>query len=129
MQNLRCVFWLQPSTISWRESQHSRGSRTKGSRGQDYIHKFAKWTKKVSGFSCGADLETTENTTEAYVEKKETIMGQTADKPPKAKQGLRKKEDDYDHHTLVTAATASATISYSTDHDDASENGHGSHCQ
>ena len=50
-------------------------------------------------------------------------MGQTAEKPPKAKQGMRKKEDDYDHHTLVTAATASATISYSTDHDDASEMG------
>lgn len=125
-----------------------QGSSTNSS----FSYKLAKWTKKVSGFSCGATLTTSGSAEEAD----ESIMASGAHrqavsdhKPPRTNNStvasnqnsgfkthqipiynashiLQKAVEDFDQdqHTLGTAATASATISYSTDQgDDASEMG------
>jgi tRNA A-37 threonylcarbamoyl transferase component Bud32 len=48
------------TTIPSREQSSGRGSRTKGSHGQNLsFNNIAKWTKKVSGFACGATLDAT----------------------------------------------------------------------
>jgi tRNA A-37 threonylcarbamoyl transferase component Bud32 len=125
-----------------------QGSSTSSS----FSYKLAKWTKKVSGFSCGATL-----TASASVEEGDEVnmasgahrQAVSDHKPPRTNNSAiasnlhsgfkthqipiynashiiqKAVEDfDHDHHTLGTAATASATISYSTDQgDDASEMG------
>ena len=92
-------------------------------------YKLAKWTKKVSGFSCGATLDSTDSATLAYSgSSAQSISMVGSEKPPRKSHYTHKKtaSEDCDHHTLATAPTASATISYSTDQgdgDDASEMG------
>jgi tRNA A-37 threonylcarbamoyl transferase component Bud32 len=129
-------------------AKKDQGSNTNNS----FSYKLAKWTKKVSGFSCGATL-----TSSASVEESgDSIMASCTHrhavsdhKPPRTNTSnmssnqatgfkthqipiynaphiIQKAVEDFDHdhHTLGTAATASATISYSTDQgDDASEMG------
>lgn len=173
----------------------SNNSSNTGSHSTNYnnslSHKLAKWTKKVSGFSCGATLDSpleddhlnifmsaesqptkgnrNENSTGVsgqhphYHSHSRATMG--PDKPPRTTstsgtgmsttnsitgksiashshshshshphsqpvRGInnlshkKTKSEDFDQHTLATATTASATISYSTDQgDDASEMG------
>jgi tRNA A-37 threonylcarbamoyl transferase component Bud32 len=127
-----------------------------------FSHKLAKWTKKVSGFSCGATLDSPledelklggNNSTSIFMNTVDPALlhhkTMAPEKPPRtstttsassslngksmssAQQSLRggmshkkTKSEDFDQHTLATATTASATISYSTDQgDDASEMG------
>lgn len=125
-----------------------------------FSQKLAKWTKKVSNFSCGGTLDSPITQDYSVVDDPlrqhpyphntvDYSMGKV-DKPPRTSSAMttvtsntsgksssysrscsmpstQKKivsGDDYDHHTLATATTASATISYSTDQgDDASEMG------
>lgn len=108
--------------------------------------KLAKWTRKVQqGITCGATLPSGSLFTgeEAYVDDRdeETVKNSnttmdhrerpTPEKPPRTK-AMGKKVDYHnqyrshsgeyeDHHTLATATTASATISYSTDQGDGSD--------
>lgn len=104
--------------------------------------KIAKWTKKVQGsfISCGGTFDTGPSVEETTVPlREEDIIAKNAAMPNagsilqrhardmSTKYNLHKRlpdEYDHDHHTLATATTASATISYSTDQgDDASEVG------
>jgi tRNA A-37 threonylcarbamoyl transferase component Bud32 len=164
--------------IPSREQSSGRGSRTKGSHGPSLSFSIAKWTKKVSGFACGATLDATQSppeqraqtftsnhssslssnhsnqqlqlhqqhsaggngdhhqhdhSTSMAIDKKasRTAPASASASPSSSyksstshKANRKGSPEDYDHHTLATAATASATISYSTDQgDDASEMG------
>jgi len=97
-----------------------------GNAGGSLSYKLAKWTKKVSGFTCGATLDSTDFTTVAY-STNSAQNSMASDKPPRKHNYTHKKSKSEDcDHTLATAPTASATISYSTDQgdgDDASEMG------
>jgi tRNA A-37 threonylcarbamoyl transferase component Bud32 len=105
----------------------------------------------VSGFSCGGTIDSplVEEREFTVVEQPPYFESMVKDKPPRTSsamtsntnstngkpsstqsqqqhRGANKKttSEDYDHHTIATATTASATISYSTDQgDDASEMG------
>jgi tRNA A-37 threonylcarbamoyl transferase component Bud32 len=124
--------------------------RVSNSTTQSFSSKFAKWTRKVQqGIACGASLPSTNSLDEQDIDieasapKTGVIAGIAGyhsmerpmpEKPPRTKQapgqyhgkrvGGNNSDLDYDGHTLATATTASATISYSTDQgDDVSEAG------
>lgn len=114
---------FEVSKISLQQSSKSRGSRWQSGGGHGGISYFqrglAKWTKKVSGSitSCGTiALQPSEDEASSNCSKMERPI------PERPQRKQKKVHDDYDqdHHTLATATTASATISYSTDQGDAS---------
>jgi mitogen-activated protein kinase 1/3 len=94
---------------------------------------LAKFTKKVSGgITCGGSLALQHSEDEdAFTTNPAVVMKSSSSKennmerpiperpPRKQKKISSSSNDDYDHHTLATATTASATISYSTDQGDA----------
>lgn len=139
---------LEGSTTSTSQNNNSNISTTSsGSSSNSFSHKLAKWTKKVSGFSCGAALYSPPSAevfeTEFSIADNHHLFSHQrtmgTDKPPRTTQTTlsttssksqitrthqKATSEEYDHHTLATATTASATISYSTDQgDDASEMG------
>jgi mitogen-activated protein kinase 1/3 len=116
-------------------------SAISSSKKQDSLgYKLAKWTRKVSGISCGASLAAQPSMDEVPEHRQSGDIDERASLPvhsavstkarvdnlmqEKGHRKLRpssKKIDDYeqDHHTFATAPTASATCSYSTDQGDA----------
>lgn len=108
-------------------------SGSSSSYGHSLSSKFAKWTRKVQGIACGATLIQDDSFVaeeEQQCSSEDAMSRSTQDRPPRTyttkSVSSTKKIDDFDndHHTLSTATTASATISYSTDQgDDASEMG------
>ena len=150
-----------PGSSSETTTTTSSSSNAVGDINGSFSQKLAKWTKKVSSFSCGGALDSPIVQDYKVVDepvRQHSYSHPTADysmgkvdKPPRTSSTMttvtsntsgksssysrsvhmssstQKKfvsGDEYDHHTLATAATASATISYSTDQgDDASEMG------
>lgn len=112
------------------------GSRGLSESKNTSFNKFLQWTSKMSTICGSADqLNNIDNNTSAY---KESAEISRPEKPPrqrnmasssfesnkirghdvsiypsKSSKVSRDSRDDYDHHTLGTATTASATISYS----------------
>jgi tRNA A-37 threonylcarbamoyl transferase component Bud32 len=112
-------------SISSNSNSSSSNNNSNNSKEESLSIRFAKWTKKVSGITCGAATTLTSDESTSILANSKSRMSERPmpEKPPRASKALKKNvdADDHDHHTFATATTASATISYSTDQGDASD--------
>lgn len=116
-------------------TNNNRDSTKPQARNDSLSNKFAKWTKKVSGITCGAadtlsitesSPDSTNNKVASKSEEAQVVAKAKRSYPPMPDKGRRhhyrskgNTEDiEHDHHTLATATTGSATASYSTDQGD-----------